>query len=106
MGVPRPGSVSDAELTALLEKNLPREVALREPTGKPSWPLVVLSGPESTGKTYNAVQLSSDQRLGPSFYMRCSPPKLTSRPARASRSTPKSSSPQTSGTPPPGGGGR
>lgn len=41
----------------------------RKPTGKPSWPLILLAGEAKTGKTYRAAELSGDERVGRSFFL-------------------------------------
>lgn len=41
----------------------------RKPTGKPSWPLILLAGEAKTGKTYRAAELSGDERIGGAFFL-------------------------------------
>ena len=39
----------------------------RKPTGRPAWPLVLLEGEEKAGKTFAALTLSADARVGQTF---------------------------------------
>ena len=39
----------------------------REPTGKAAWPLLVVEGPEKKGKSYEALALGADSRIGRCF---------------------------------------
>jgi hypothetical protein len=41
----------------------------RRPTGKPSWPLILLAGEAKTGKTFAAAQFSGDPRIGRTLWM-------------------------------------
>lgn len=41
----------------------------RKPTGRPSWPLILLAGEAKTGKTYQAAQFTGDPRVGRSFVL-------------------------------------
>ena len=50
----------------VLMMNVP-ELKTRKPTGRPAWPLVLLEGEEKAGKTYAALSLSADARVGRTF---------------------------------------
>ncbi len=39
----------------------------RQPSGKPPWPLVLIEGGEKTGKTYQALEFTGDERIGRSL---------------------------------------
>lgn len=39
----------------------------RKPTGRPSWPLILLEGPEKCGKTWTALAFTGDKRIGRSW---------------------------------------
>lgn len=41
----------------------------RRPSGKPSWPLILLAGEAKTGKTYSAAEFTGDERIGRSFWL-------------------------------------
>lgn len=41
----------------------------RRPSGKPSWPLILLAGEAKTGKTYRAAEFTGDERIGRSFWL-------------------------------------
>lgn len=41
----------------------------RKPTGKASWPLVLLAGEAKTGKTWAAAEFTGDKRVGRSFWI-------------------------------------
>ncbi len=41
----------------------------RPPTGKTSWPLILLTGEAGTGKSYRAAQFTGDERVGRSFFL-------------------------------------
>lgn len=41
----------------------------RKPTGRPSWPLILLAGEAKTGKTYRAAEFSGDPRVGRTFWL-------------------------------------
>jgi hypothetical protein len=41
----------------------------RKPTGRPSWPLILLAGEAKTGKTWSAAEFSGDSRIGRTFWM-------------------------------------
>jgi hypothetical protein len=45
------------------------ELKTRQPTGKPSWPIVLLSGAEKSGKTYAAAQASSSDLIGRTLWV-------------------------------------
>jgi hypothetical protein len=41
----------------------------RKPSGRPSWPLILLAGEAKTGKTYRAAEFTGDERVGRSFWL-------------------------------------
>lgn len=41
----------------------------RQPTGKPSWPIILLAGAEKAGKTYHAAQASASELVGRTFWV-------------------------------------
>lgn len=41
----------------------------RQPTGKPSWPLILLAGEAKTGKTWRAAEFSGDPRIGRAYFL-------------------------------------
>lgn len=45
----------------------PQKLRTRKPTGQVAWPLVLVEGQEKTGKTYSALRLSADERIGRAF---------------------------------------
>lgn len=44
-------------------------IEAREPTGKPSWPLVLIEGGEKVGKTWMAVKFTASERVSASFML-------------------------------------
>lgn len=44
-------------------------MTVRQATGLPAWPFILLEGHEKTGKTYQAIKVASDPRLGHAFYV-------------------------------------
>lgn len=45
------------------------ELKTRQPSGKPSWPLILLAGAEKTGKTYAAAALSASTLIDRTFWI-------------------------------------
>ena len=41
----------------------------RKPTGVPSWPLVLIEGPEKSGKSYAAAQFTASDRIGQAYWI-------------------------------------
>ncbi|GAA2750200.1 AAA family ATPase [Amnibacterium kyonggiense] len=41
----------------------------RKPTGKPSWPIVLLAGGEKTGKTFNAAKATGSSLIGRTYWV-------------------------------------
>lgn len=41
----------------------------RKPTGHPPWPMILVEGPEKSGKTWVALQFSGDKRIGRTWAM-------------------------------------
>ena len=41
----------------------------RKPTGRPSWPLILLAGEAKTGKSWSAAEFTGDPRVGRSFVL-------------------------------------
>lgn len=41
----------------------------RKPTGKPSWPLVLIEGGEKTGKSWAAAEFTASNRIGSSYWL-------------------------------------
>ena len=50
---------------------MPSTAALRtrRPTGRPSWPLILLAGEPKTGKTHRACEFTGDPRVGKAFML-------------------------------------
>jgi hypothetical protein len=44
-------------------------LATRRPTGKPSWPLLLISGREGAGKTWSALEASASPVIGRTIYV-------------------------------------
>lgn len=45
------------------------ELKTRRPTGKPSWPIILLAGGEKTGKTYSAAAFSASDLIDRTFWL-------------------------------------
>jgi hypothetical protein len=45
------------------------ELVTRQPTGKPSWPTILLAGGEKSGKSWSAAAFSSSDLIGRTFYI-------------------------------------
>ncbi|MFD1656935.1 AAA family ATPase [Streptomyces caeni] len=45
------------------------ELKTRQPSGKPSWPMILLAGAEKTGKTYAAAALSASDLVDRTFWI-------------------------------------
>jgi hypothetical protein len=41
----------------------------RPPTGIPSWPMILIEGPDSVGKSYQAAQFTGSERTGQAYWM-------------------------------------
>lgn len=41
----------------------------RQPTGVPSWPMVLIEGPDSVGKSYQAAQFTGCERTGQAYWL-------------------------------------
>lgn len=41
----------------------------RPPTGKPSWPLILVEGPEKAGKSYMAAEFTASPRIGQAYWI-------------------------------------
>lgn len=46
---------------------LPAGMIARRPTGQPSWPVVLISGYEKSGKSFAAIELTADPRVGDAY---------------------------------------
>lgn len=42
---------------------------LRQPTGKPSWPILLIAGREKTGKSFSAAQASASSLIGNTYWV-------------------------------------
>ncbi|MFC1415414.1 AAA family ATPase [Streptacidiphilus cavernicola] len=47
----------------------PPALKLRQPTGIVPWPLILIEGEESAGKTYSAAQFSASERIGQTYWI-------------------------------------
>lgn len=47
----------------------PEGFTVRRPTGRASWPLILIEGPEYTGKTFAAAKLSGSPKIGDAFFL-------------------------------------
>ncbi|MER5322332.1 AAA family ATPase [Streptosporangium roseum] len=47
----------------------PEGFTTRRPTGKTSWPLILVEGPEYTGKTWHCARLSASDKIGEAFFL-------------------------------------
>lgn len=66
-----------ARAAAGLSKSSPPPVQpfqTRRPTGKPSWPIVLLAGAEKAGKSYNAAFASTSAHVDRTFWISCAEP--------------------------------
>lgn len=45
------------------------QIQTRKPTGRPAWPLYLVEGPEKSGKTYLAAQLTASRRFSRRFWV-------------------------------------
>lgn len=45
------------------------QINTRKPTGRPAWPLYLVEGPEKSGKTYLAAQLTASERFSQAFWV-------------------------------------
>ncbi|MFI9845080.1 hypothetical protein ACIHFD_49235 [Nonomuraea sp. NPDC051941] len=57
------------EAPAPAAKWRPEGMRTRQPTGKKSWPLILVEGPEYSRKTWHAARLSGSPRVGESFFL-------------------------------------
>lgn len=44
-------------------------LSTRRPTGKPPWPIMLITGPEKVGKSYSCAQASSSDLIGRTFWV-------------------------------------
>ncbi|WP_099024361.1 AAA family ATPase [Mycolicibacterium palauense] len=44
-------------------------IRTRQPTGVPTWPLVLIEGPELSGKTYTAAAFTASQQIGECYWV-------------------------------------
>lgn len=44
-------------------------IRTRKPTGRPSWPLVLIEGGEKAGKSWAAAQLSASEKVGQTYWL-------------------------------------
>ncbi|WP_431897831.1 AAA family ATPase [Nonomuraea sp. bgisy101] len=44
-------------------------IRTRPPTGRPSWPLILIEGPEKSGKSWAAAQLSASEKVGQTYWL-------------------------------------
>jgi hypothetical protein len=42
---------------------------LREPSGIPNWPMILLEGPDQVGKSYQAAQFTGSDKVGPAYWL-------------------------------------
>ncbi|WP_433542110.1 AAA family ATPase (plasmid) [Streptosporangium sandarakinum] len=47
----------------------PEGFTTRRPTGRTSWPLILVEGPEYTGKTWHCAKLSGSDKIGQAFFL-------------------------------------
>lgn len=45
------------------------ELVTRKPTGAPPWPLILVEGPEKSGKSWMAAELTASARVGDSYWV-------------------------------------
>lgn len=45
------------------------QLRTRKPTGKPSWPLVLVEGPEKSGKSWMAAEFTASDRIGQAYWL-------------------------------------
>lgn len=48
--------------------NAPR-IKVRKPTGAVPWPLILIEGPEKSGKSWKAAEFTADERLGQAYWL-------------------------------------
>jgi len=53
--------------THLITRGAPPTLNARRPTGKPTWPMLLLAGGQKCGKTYTAVELSASDLIDRTF---------------------------------------
>ena len=51
-----------------MTNNAPR-IKTRKPTGAVPWPLILVEGPEKSGKSWKAAEFTADERLGQSYWL-------------------------------------
>ena len=44
-------------------------IKTRKPTGIPPWPLILIEGPEKSGKSYAAAQFTASERIGQAYWI-------------------------------------
>jgi hypothetical protein len=55
--------------TQLITRGTPPKLAARKPTGKPTWPMLLLAGAQKTGKSYSSAVFSTSDLIDRMFYI-------------------------------------
>lgn len=55
--------------THLITRGQPPKLAARKPTGKPTWPMLLLAGAQKTGKSYSSALFSTSDLIDRMFYI-------------------------------------
>lgn len=55
--------------TQLITRGQPPQLATRKPTGKPTWPMLLLAGAQKTGKSYSSALFSTSDLIDRMFYI-------------------------------------
>lgn len=54
---------------SLITRGQPPKLATRKPTGKPTWPMLLLAGAQKTGKSYSSAVFSASDLIDRMFYI-------------------------------------
>lgn len=55
--------------TQIITRGQPPKLAARKPTGKPTWPMLLIAGAQKTGKSYSSAAFSASDLIDRMFYI-------------------------------------